>query len=180
VVPDIIETVEGAPFRWIQMTNIQVSGTVRRGLARKPYSAGLGMLLLVSMTISALSASLLASDFLGYHAPSRAPHPIVSILILLSGLAIAAVGQILGAGRNLGIRTRGWLGVIDAVHIHLVLASIVFVGCVLKYTVAGKQIHLYPVGLLTIVCVFLLASRPLTKYVFNLDHRKRLKGSTAS
>ncbi len=162
------------------MTNIQVSGTVRRGLARKPYSAGLGMLLLVSMMISALSASLLASDFLGYHAPGRAPHPIVLSLMLALGLVIAAVGQILGAGRNMGIRTRGWLGVIDAVHVHLVLASIVFVGRVLKYAVTGKQIHLYPVGLLTIACGLLLASRPITKYVFNLDHRKRLKDSTAS
>ena len=95
---------------------------------------------------------------------------------MILGLAIAAVGQLFGAGRNEGIRARGWVGVIDAVHIKLAYAAIVFMGCVLKYAVAGEHIPLYPVGLLTIVAGFLLASRALTKYVFNLDHRKRAKG----
>jgi hypothetical protein len=158
------------------MTNIRISGTVQPGLARKPYSAGLGMLALVSMMISVFSAWLLAFDFLGYHAPGHAPHPIVSSLILVLGLAIAAVGQLFGAGRNEGIRARGWVGVIDVVHIRFAFAAIVFMGCVLKYAMAGKHIPLYPVGLLTIVGGFLLASRALTKYVFKLDDRKRTKG----
>ena len=158
------------------MTNIRVGPTVQPGLSNKPYSAGLGMLVIVSTMISVFSAWLLAFDFLGYHAPGHAPHPTVSILILVLGLAIAAVGQIFGAGRNEGIRDRGWVGVIDAVHIRLAFAAIVFVGCVVKYAVAGKHIPLYPVGLLTIVSGFLLASRAFTKYVFNLDHRKHPKG----
>ena len=157
------------------MTNIRVSGTVQPGLARKPYSAGLGMLAIISVMISLFSAWLLAFEFLGYHAPGQAPDPTVSILLLILGLAIGAVGQLLGAGRNEGIRTRGWLGVIDVVHIRLTFAAIVFMVNVLKYALAGKHIPLYPVGLLTIVGGFLLASRALTKYVFNLDHRKRAK-----
>jgi hypothetical protein len=157
------------------MTNIRVSGTVQPGLARKPYSAGLGMLAIISMMISVFSACLLAFDFLGYHAPGHVPHPTVSILILALGLAIAAVAQLLGAGRNEGIRARGWVGVIDVVHIRLVFAAIVFMVWVLKYALAGKHIPLYPVGLLTIVGGFLLASRALTKYVFKLDQRKRAK-----
>jgi hypothetical protein len=132
------------------MTNIRVSGTVQPGLARKPYSAGLGILVIVSTMISVFSAWLLAFDFLGYHAPGHAPHPTVSTLILILGLAVAAVGQLFGAGRNEGIRARGWVGVIDAVHIRLAYAAIVFMGCVLKYAVAGKHIPLYPVGLLLI------------------------------
>jgi len=158
------------------MTNIRVRGTVQPGLARKLYSAGLRILVIVSSMISVFSAWLLAFDFLGQHAPGYAPHPTVSTLILILGLAIAAVGQLFGAGRNEGIRARGWAGVIDAVHIMLAYAAIVIVGCVLKYAVAGKHIPLYPVGLLTIEAGFLLASRALTKYVFNLDHRKRAKG----
>jgi hypothetical protein len=158
------------------MTNIRVSGTVQPGLSSKPYPAGLGMLVIVSTMISVFSAWLLAFEFLGYHAPGHAPHPTVSILLLVLGLAIAAVGQQFGAGRNEGIRERGWVGVIDVVHIRLTFAAIVFMGWVLKYAMAGKHIPLYPVGLLTIVGGFLLASRALTKYVFNLDHRKRAKG----
>ena len=47
------------------MTNIRVGGTVQPGLARKPYSAGLGILVIVSLMISVFSAWLLAFDFLG-------------------------------------------------------------------------------------------------------------------
>lgn len=158
------------------MTNIWVSGTVQPGLARKPYSASLGMIAIISMMISVFSAWLLAFDFLGHHAPDHAAHPTVSILILVLGLTIAAVGQLFGAGRNEGIRARGWVGVIDVVHIRLAFAAIVFMGCVLKYAVAGKHIPLYPVGLLTILGGFLLATRAITKYVLNLDRRKHAKG----
>src|ERR1700734_3233801 len=63
-----------------------VSGTVQPGLSSKPYSAGLGMLVIVSTMISVFSAWLLAFEFLGYHAPGHAPHPTVSILLLLLGL----------------------------------------------------------------------------------------------
>jgi hypothetical protein len=158
------------------MENTRISGTVKSGLARKPESAGLGILVIVSYWLSVISAGLLASDFLGYHAPGHAPHPIVPSLMLILGLAIAAVGQLIGAGRNEGIRARSWMGVIDVLHIRLTFAAIVFMGCVLRYAMAGKHISLYPVGLLTIVSGFLLASRALTKYVFKLDHRKRPEG----
>src|SRR6202021_1219517 len=117
------------------MTNIRVSGTVQPGLSSKPYPDGLGMLVIVSTMISVFSAWLLAFEFLGYHAPGHAPHPTVSILLLILGLTFAAI---------------------------------VFMGWVLKYAMAGKHIPVYPVGLLTIVGGFLLASRALTKYVFNL------------
>jgi hypothetical protein len=158
------------------MENTRINGAVKSGLARKPDSAGLGILVIVSLWISVISAGLLASDFLGNHAPGHAPHPRVPSLMLILGLAIAAVGQLFGAGRNEGIRARGWVGVIDVLDVRLTFAAIVFMGCVLKYAIAGKHISLYPVGLLTIVSGFVLASRALTKYIFKLDHRKPAKG----
>jgi hypothetical protein len=157
------------------MANTQLNGKVQPGLSRKPYSAGLGILVIVSDLISMTSAWLLAFDFLGYHAPGRPPHPIASGLILVLGLSIAAVGQLLGGGRHEGIGARGWVGVIDVVHIRLSFAALVFVGCVLKYAIAGKTAPFYPVGLLTIVSGIVLLSRSLTKYVFRLDRRKRTK-----
>ena len=158
------------------MANTRLGGTVQPGLSRKPYSAGLGVLVLVSIVISIMSAWLLAFDFLGYHAPGRPPHPIASGFILVLGLSIAAVGQLFGAGRNEGIGARGWVGVIDIVHIRLSFAALVFMGCVLKFAIAGKTVPFYPVGLLTIVSGILLLLRALTKYVFRLDRRKRTKG----
>ena len=158
------------------MTNTRVSGTVQSGLARKPYSAGLGMLGIVSMGLSVFSGWLLAFDFLGFHAPGHAPNPTVSTLILVLGLTIAAVGQLFGAGRNEGISTRGWLGVIDVLHIRLTFAAIAFLGYMLKYAMSGKHIPMYPVGLLAIASGFLLLSRALTKNVFEIDHRKHAKG----
>jgi hypothetical protein len=126
------------------MANTRLNGTVQPGLSRKPYSARLGILGIVSNVISMMSAWLLAFDFLGYHAPGRPPHPIASGLILLLGLSIAAAGQLLGAGRNEGIGARGWVGVIDVVHIRLSFAALVFMGCVLKYAIAGKNSSLLP------------------------------------
>ena len=158
------------------MANTRVSGTVQSGLARKPYSAGLGVLVMVSNGLAAFSGFLLTYNLLGYYAPGQAPYPIVSTLILVLGLAIAAVGQLFGSGRNEGIRTRGWVGVIDVLHIRLSYAAIAFLGFVLKFAIRGKHIPLHPVGLLAIGGGFLLASRAITKYVFNVDHRKRAKG----
>jgi hypothetical protein len=129
------------------MFNDRVDRAEQLGLVKKPYSAGLGITGLVSMGISGFSGFLLAYDFLGYHAPGRAPHPALSGLILVLELSLAAFGQVLGAGRNEGIRTRGWLGVIDVLLIRLALAGTIFIGSVVKYAMHGKQIHqihLYP------------------------------------
>lgn len=157
------------------MSSTQASGAVQPGLAKKPYSAVLGIVAIASSVISATSAALLAFDYLGYHAPGQAPHPTVWILLLALGLCIAVVGQLFGAGRNEGIRARGWRGVITVLHIRLAYAAIVFLGCVLKYAMAGKTIPLYPVGILAIVSGVILASRALTKYVFDLDRRSRIR-----
>ena len=89
------------------------------------------------------------------------------------GLSIAAVGQLFGAGRNEGIRVRGLLGVIDVLHIRLALAGIVFMGVVLKYALRGKEIHLYPVGYLTIIAGLFVSSRVFTKFYLRIDRRKR-------
>jgi hypothetical protein len=159
------------------MANARVSGAVHPGLAKKPYSTGLGILGLVSTVISVLSGWLLAFDFLAYHAPGRPPHPEISSLLLVLGLFLAVLGQLLGAGRNEGIRARGWLGVIDVLLIRLALAGIAFMGTVLKYAMRGKRIGLYPVGVLMIVSGFFVASRLLTKYVLHMDHRRRTKVS---
>jgi hypothetical protein len=157
------------------MANARVSGAVQPGLAKKPYSTGLGILDLISTVISVLSGWLLAFDFLGYHAPGRSPHPEISSLLLVLGLSLATVGQLFGAGRNEGIRARGWVGVIDVLLIRLAFAGIVFMGTVLKYAMHGQRIGLYPVGVLTIVSGFFVASRLLTKYVLRIDHRGRTK-----
>ncbi len=154
------------------MSSTPASETVHPGLAKKPYSAALGIVVIVSMVLSVLSAALLAFDFLGYHAPGQAPHPIFWILVLALGLCVAIVGQLLGAGRNEGVRARGWLGVITVLHIRLAWAAIAFLGCVLKYAMAGKTIPHKPVGMLAILSGVILASRALTKYVFHFDHRR--------
>jgi hypothetical protein len=155
------------------VANARVSGAVRQGLAKKPYSTGLGILSLTSTGISVLSGWLLAFDFLGYHAPGRPPHPEISSLLLLLGLFLATLGQLLGAGRNEGIRARGWVGVIDVLLMRLAFAGFVFMVPVLILAMRGKRIGLYPVGVLTIVSGFFLASRLLTKYVFHMDDRRR-------
>jgi hypothetical protein len=157
------------------VTHASVSTAERPGLATKPYSAGLGILSIISTLISMLSAWALAFDFLGYHAPNRPPHPEISILILLFGLSLATVGQLLGAGRNEGIRTRGWLGVIDVLLIRLALAGLVFMGTVLRYAMHGEEIRLFPVGVLTIVSGLFVASRLIAKYVFHIDRSRRAK-----
>ena len=157
------------------MSETQVGGAEQRGLAKKPYSARLGLLGLISMVISVLSARFLAYDFLGYHAPGRPPHPEISGLILVLGLSLATVGQLLGASRNEGIRSRGWVGVMDALFIRLAFAGLVFMGSVLQYAIRGKQIPLYPVGLLTIVSGFFVASRVIAKCIFHIDRRRRGK-----
>ena len=157
------------------MANTRVSGTEQPGLAKRPYSAGLGILALISLLISVFSAWLLAFDFLGYHVPGRPPHPEISGLLLVLGLSIATVAQLLGAGRNEGIRARGWVGIIDVLLRRLAFAGIVFMGTVLKFATRGKKIDLYPVGVLTIVSGFFVASRLVTKYVFHMDHRRRAK-----
>jgi len=46
---------------------------------------------------------------------------------------------------------------------------------VLKFALAGKQIHFYPVGVLTIVSGFLLASRLAVKFIFHIDRRRRMR-----
>lgn len=158
------------------MANSQVSDIKRLALAKKPYSPTLGILVIVSTGISALAGGLLAFDFLGYHAPGRQPHPRIFILLLAFGLSIAAVGQLLGAGRNEGIRVRGWVGVIDVLHMRLVFAGMAFMAVVLRYAMQGRQIHLYPVGILTIVSGLLFASRVITKYVFHIDERRHARG----
>ena len=155
------------------MANALVSSAERPALPKKPYSAGLGILGLISTVISVFSGGLLAFDFLGYHAPGRPPHPEISCLLLGLGLSIAAVAQVLGGGRNEGIRARGWVGVIDVLLIRLALAGAVFMGLVLKFAMRGKQIHMYPLGVLTIISGFFLASRLITKYVFHIDRRRR-------
>jgi len=158
------------------MERARVSGAVQPGLARKPYSTGLGILGLISTGISVLSGWLLAFDFLGYHAPGRPPHPEISSLVLVFGLSLATVGQLAGAGRNEGIRARGWVGVIDVLLIRLAFAGIAFMGTVLKYAMGGKRIGLYPVGVLTVVSGFFLTLRLLTKYILHIDRQRRTKG----
>ena len=158
------------------MANTRGSKTDRSGLANKPYSATLGVLVVTSYLLCALSGALLAIDFLGYHVPDRPPHPIALILMLVLGLAIAAAAHFFGAGRNEGISAQGWLGVADVLHIRLAFASLMFLGGVFKYAVAGKSIPLYPVGLLVLICGFVLLSRLVTKRIFKLDHRKHTQG----
>lgn len=155
------------------MARSQVSGAQKLGLAKKPYSPILGSLVIISMVISILAAWFLAFDFLGYHAPGRPSHPTTSVLLLILGLSIAAVGQLFGAGRNEGIRVRGWIGVVDVLHIRLAVAGIVFIGTVLRFALHGKQIPLYPVGYLAIIAGFFVASRVFTKFYLQIDRRKR-------
>ena len=78
----------------------------------------------------------------------------------------------MGAGRNEGIRARGWMGVIDVLLIRLALAGIVFILTVLKYAMRGKEIELFPVGVLAIVSGLFVASRLIAKYVFHIDRGK--------
>lgn len=156
-------------------TNARVSGAEQPGLEKKPYSTGLGILSVISTLIAVLSAWALAFDFLGYHAPGHPPHPEFSTLLLLFGLSLATVGQLLGAGRNEGIRARGWVGVIDVLLIRLALAGIVFMLTVLKYAMRGKEIELFPVGVLAIVSGFFVASRLIAKYVFHIDRWRHSK-----
>lgn len=155
------------------MARSQISGAQKLGLAKKPYSPILGILVVVSTGISMFAAWLLAFDFLGYHAPGHLPHPKISLLLLMLGLSIATVGQLLGAGRNEGIRVRGWVGLINVLHIRLAFAGIAFMGAVLKYAMRGRQIHLYPMGFLTIIAGFFVALRMIAKYVFHIDRRRR-------
>jgi hypothetical protein len=155
------------------MKGIQSNTVGRRGLTKKPYSAALGVIVLIGIVLPVFSAGLLAFDFLGYHAPGHAPHPKLSGLLLLLGLVIASIGQQLSAGRNEGIGARGWQGIMEVLHIRLAYAGLVFMGLVLKYAVAGKTIHMNPVGVLTMISGFFLASRLLTKYVFHDGHRRR-------
>jgi len=157
------------------MSNPWANGAVQPGLAKKPYSTGLGILSFISTLISVFSAWLLAFDFLGYHAPDRPPHPEMSSLLLVLWLFLAVMGQLLGAGRNEGIRARGWVGVIDILLIRLAFAGIVFMGTALKYAMRGNKIGLYPVGVLTIVSGFFVASRLLTKYALRIDRLRRAK-----
>jgi hypothetical protein len=89
---------------------------------------------------------------------------------------IAALGQLLGAGRNEGIRVRGWVGVIDVLHLRLVFAALTFLSIVVNFAMRGKQIQLYPVGIITMACGLLLVSRFITKYVFQIDRRRRVRG----
>lgn len=155
------------------MGNTKAGGAEGPGLAKKGYSARLGLAATISLVISVLSAPFLAIDFLGYHAPGRAPHPEISGLILVLGLSIAAAGQLLGAGRNEGIRSQGWVGVIDVLSIRLAFAGFAFMTSVLQYAMRGAQIQLYPVGLLTVVSALLVLSRVVAKYVLHLDRRRR-------
>ncbi|HWH55975.1 MAG TPA: hypothetical protein VN682_00010 [Terriglobales bacterium] len=147
----------------------------QHGLVNKPYSARLGMTVIASMGFSAISGWLLAFDFLGYHAPGCPPHRQISALLLVLGLFLAVIGQLLGARRNEGIRARGWMGIIDVLLIRLAFAAMVFIGSVLKFALAGKQIHFYPVGVLTIVSGFLLASRLAVKFIFHIDRQRRMR-----
>ena len=156
-------------------THAGVSAAERPGLENKPYSAGLGILSILSSLISTFSAWALAFDFLGYHAPNSPPHPEFFSLLLLFGLSLAILGQLLGAGRNEGIKARGWVGVIDVLLIRLALAGIVFMGTVLGYAMHGKEIALFPVGVLTIVSGFFVASRLIAKYVFHIDRWRHAK-----
>lgn len=157
------------------MNNTAVRGSGRPGLAKKPYSAGLGLVALISLVIPVLSARLLAFDLLGYHVPDRPPHPEIWGLVLVLGLSLAIVGQLLGAGRNEGIRSRGWVGVMDVLFMRLAFAGLAFMGSVLQYAIRGKQIPLYPVGLLTILSGFFFVSRVIAKYIFHVDRRRRGK-----
>ncbi len=91
------------------------------------------------------------------------------------GLFLATLAQLLGAGRNEGIRARGWVGVIDVLLIRLAYAGIAFIGTVGRYAMRGERINLYPVGVLTIVSAFFIGSRLITKYVFHVDRRRRAK-----
>lgn len=166
----------GSTMQHLSMAHSEVSGMKRLGLAKKPYSPTLGILVIVSTGISVLAGALLAFDFLRYHAPGHSPHPQISVLILALGLSIAAVGQLCGAGRNEGIRVRGWVGLTDVLHLRLVFAAMAFLFIVLKYVLRGNQIHLYPVGILTIACGLVLASRMITKYLFHIDQRRRARG----
>ncbi len=158
------------------MAGSQVNGAQKLGLAKKPYSPILGILVVLSTVISVFAAWLLAFEFLGYHAPGYLPHPKMAVLLLIVGLSIATVGQLFGAGRNEGIRVRGWVGVLDVLHVRLAFAGVVYMGVVLKYALRGSQIHLYPVGLLTIVAGFFVASRAFTKFYLQIDRRNRAKG----
>jgi hypothetical protein len=153
------------------MRTALVSSAQRSGLAKKPYSAGLGILAIISTVFCILSAAFLAIDLLGYHAPGRPPHPEISVLLLALGLCLATVGQLLGGGRNEGIRVRGLAGIIDVLLIRLALAGAVFILLVLKVALRGKQIHLYPVGVLMIISGFFCASRLVAKYAFYMDRR---------
>lgn len=158
------------------MQETRSNGAVRSGLAKKPYSARLGMLAIVSNLLSLFSGWMLAYEFLGYHARGRSPHPMVAIIILVLGLALAALGQSLGSGRNEGIRARGWVGVIDVVHIRLSFAALVFALMVLRFAMDGRHIPMHPVGLLVLASLFMLASRAFTKGVLKLDERRRPRG----
>jgi hypothetical protein len=122
-----------------------------------------------------LSAWSLAYDFVGYHVPDRPPHPEISALALVFGLSLAVVGQLLGSGRNEGIKSRGWAGVLDVLLIRLAFAGLSFMVTVLQFTMRGEQIQLYPVGLLTIVSGFFLLSRIIAKRIFHLDQRRHPK-----
>lgn len=179
---NVTESASGGAFRsklgaeQLGMANSQISGGERRGLAKKPYSAALGIVVIVSTGISVLAGGLLAYDFLGYHAPGHQPHPEISILLLALGMFIAAAGQLLGAGRNEGIRVRGWVGVIDVLHLRLVFSALTFLSIVVKFAMRGKQIHLYPVGIIAMACGLLLVSRFMAKYVFQIDRRRRVRG----
>lgn len=155
------------------MSSASVKGAEQSGLAKKPYSARLGIISLVSTVICVFSGGLLAFDFLGYHAPGHSPHPEISSLVLVIGLCLATAGQLLGAGRNEGIRVRGWVGIIDVLLIRLAFFGIVFMGCVFKYAIRGKAIPLYPLGVLTVVCGFFVACRLFAKYVLHIDHQRR-------
>ena len=157
------------------MTHAQVRMAEQSASRKKPYSAGLGLLGIISTVLSVLPAGLLAFDLLGYHARGHSSHPGILGLILLLGLSLAMLGQALGGGRNEGIRIRGWIGVIDVLSIRLGFAGIVFIGCVVKYALQGKHIPLYPVGVLTIASALFLAARLIAKFVFHMDGRRGAK-----
>lgn len=82
-------------------------------------------------------------------------------------LSLATIGQLLGGGRNEGIRVRGWAGVFNVLLISLTFAGAVFVITVLKDVMQGKPIYLSPVSVLAIVSGSFWTARLITKYVFH-------------
>ena len=147
-------------------------------MTRRNYNL-MGLLIVVGIVLPTLAAILFALDCLEHVVWNRPPHPIIFILLLAFGLALAAMGQMLSKGRNEGIRTNGWKGVLEVIHIRLAYAGLAFLSVASKYAVTGRHtlnmyIQVYMAVPLTLSVLFIFSR--MTKLYWRKKNKLRSHG----